>query len=160
MADQDRRFLESPLGFATIGVAALAVLVLVVVFVWRAVNVDDPTTSRMFMDAGTSPPTPFRAALTVGMAVPIKAPSGGNTGFPAETCFWTKDGQTKTDPTYVLVNQAAGRPGPTFCPDCGRLVTVHNPAPDGKRPPPPTQAEYLARHKNDKSSHDTVDSLD
>ena len=48
----------------------------------------------------------------------------------------------KKEPTPVFVKSRAGEPGPTFCPDCGRLVVVHNPKPkDGDRPPP-TQAEY------------------
>jgi hypothetical protein len=55
--------------------------------------------------------------------------TGKPTLYPAETCFWTKDGKAKLKPTFVLLNQYAGKPGDTICPDCGRKVTTHNPMP-------------------------------
>lgn len=58
--------------------------------------------------------------------------SGKATLFAAEACFWTKDGKAKTEPTYVLLNQYTGKPGPTICPDCGRRVTWLNALPPGK----------------------------
>ena len=51
----------------------------------------------------------------------------------------------KPEPTWVLVNEFVGRPGPTFCPDCGRLVVGHNPAPGEGVKAPPKQAEYKPR---------------
>jgi len=49
--------------------------------------------------------------------------------FPAERCFWTRDGKAKLTPTWVLLNRYANKPGDTICPDCGRRVVPHNPAP-------------------------------
>jgi len=88
---------------------------------------------------------PFEYTLVIGDSIPVKSPhSGKNTGYPSELCYWTKDAKIKQDPTPVLLNMAVGKPGPTFCPDCGRLVVPHNPYPvEGK--PPPTQAEYGKR---------------
>lgn len=58
--------------------------------------------------------------------------TGKKTLYPAEPCFWTKDGKAKLKPTWVLLNQHAGKPGPTTCPDCGRPVTPHNKPPPGE----------------------------
>ncbi len=81
------------------------------------------------------------------MHIPVKSPfTGKETGYKAELCFWTKDGSTKTDPTAVLMNDDVGKPGPTFCPDCGRLVVHHNPVPGPHSKPPPTREEYEAEH--------------
>ncbi len=86
----------------------------------------------------------FKHANALGESIPIKAPSGDYTGYPTEACYWTKDGQVSDKPTRVLLNEAHGLPGPTFCPVCGRLVEEHNPrAMAGKRPPP-TQEEWKA----------------
>jgi hypothetical protein len=82
----------------------------------------------------------------IGQSIPIKAPSGNNSGYPAELCYWTKDGQAKTDPTPVLLNVLVGKPGPTFCPDCGRLVVGHNPRPGAGVKAPMTQEEWKKRH--------------
>ena len=97
---------------------------------------------RVFVDAETG--KPFNHTLSVGEKFPIKAPSGKETGWPAELCYWTKDGQIKSEPTYVLLNDRAipKKSGPTFCPDCDRLVSPQNPAPSPGTPPPPTRAEY------------------
>lgn len=69
----------------------------------------------------------------------------GKKGFPVEWCWWTKDGKVREKPFPVLLNQYKGDPGPTFCPDCDRLVVPHNPqALPGLPPPklPPTKSEY------------------
>jgi hypothetical protein len=91
----------------------------------------------------------FRVDLTSveGQTPPIQSPySGKKTAYPAELCYWTADGKVKTDPTPVLLNQWVGKDGPTFCPDCGRLVVGNNPAAmEGKRPPP-TRDEWMRSH--------------
>jgi hypothetical protein len=85
----------------------------------------------------------FRHKNQMGETLPILSPySGKNTGIPGEACYWTADGGTKSDPTWVLLNESIGKPGPTFCPDCGRLVVGHNPRPGPDVSPPPTQQEY------------------
>ena len=99
--------------------------------------------TRIFIDAETG--KPFRHKLKAGDPYPIPAPSGKNSGYQAELCYWTADGKTKTEPTPVLLEEAQGKPGPTFCPDCKRLVVGHNPMPKPGDKPPPTQAEYKPR---------------
>jgi hypothetical protein len=87
----------------------------------------------------------FKHKNEEGEVPPVYSPySGKNTGVKAELCYWTADGGTKKDPTPVLLNRLAGKDGPTFCPDCGRLVVGHNPAPRPGAKPPPTRAEYEA----------------
>src|SRR5262252_3895942 len=100
---------------------------------------------RVFIDADTN--KPFNIELKTGMTVPVASPySGKNTGFPAEMCYWTKDGQPKDTPTPVLLNSYKGSHDPTFCPDCGRLVVGHNPHPMPGSKPPPTAQEYRSRY--------------
>lgn len=68
--------------------------------------------------------------LKIGDTAPWANPrTGRRTLFPAEPCYWTKDGKAKIEPTMVLLNDYAGKPGPTLCPDCGRKVVGRNPMP-------------------------------
>jgi hypothetical protein len=88
----------------------------------------------------------FEHKLAEGETIPVHSPySDKDTGYPAEFCYWTADGQIKDDPTPVLVNAYLGKNEPTFCPDCGRLVVVHNPAPMQGMKPPPMKEEYMKR---------------
>lgn len=65
-----------------------------------------------------------------GAAEPWRNPkTGKDTLYSAEPCHWTADGKAKLEPTWVLLNQTIGKPGPTVCPDCGRTVIPHNPMP-------------------------------
>ncbi len=98
---------------------------------------------RIYIDSATL--KPFEHVLKIGETIPVKAPSGGMTGYPAELCYWTRDGKVKDKPTPVLLNQDVGKPGPTFCPDCGRLVVGHNPRAEPGMRPPPTEEEYDRR---------------
>jgi len=67
--------------------------------------------------------------------------TGERTLYPAELCYWTKDGKAKSEPTAVLLNDLVGKPGKTFCHDCGRQVVGRNPM-----PPPELMVEaYKAR---------------
>lgn len=105
------------------------------------------TGSRTFICTETG--KVFTTNLKEGWTVPVPSPySGKNTGVPAEQCVWTREGKIKSEPTYVLLNEYVGKTGPTFCPDCGRLVVQRNPvyrAGDPSAKPPPTQEEYLSR---------------
>jgi len=88
----------------------------------------------------------FRHENKMGETLPIYSRfSGKNTGMPAEACYWTTDGKPKIDPTWVLLNEEIGKSGPTFCPDCGRLVVGHNPRARPGMQPPPTRSKYAAR---------------
>lgn len=80
---------------------------------------------------------PFTLTIESGMTLPVYSPhSGKKTGYPAELCYWTSDGQTRKEPVPVLLNSYLGKDGPTFCPDCGRLVRARNPQPVPGFPPP------------------------
>ena len=63
-------------------------------------------------------------------APPWKNPStGSETVWPAELCYWTRDGKATLQPTLVVLNEYLGQTGKTICPDCGREVVRHNPLP-------------------------------
>jgi len=99
---------------------------------------------RMFMCSETN--KPFAHEISEGESYPVISPfTGKATGYPAEECWWTKDGQVKNEPTYVLLKEATHQKGPTFCPDCGRLVVGHNPRAQAGEKPPPTKEEYTTR---------------
>ena len=88
----------------------------------------------------------FNHDVVPGEKLPVYSPpSGKNTGYPTEQCWWTADGKVADEPTYVLLNQYIGKPEPTFCPVCHRLVRMHNPGPREGGSPPPTQDEYNQR---------------
>jgi hypothetical protein len=89
----------------------------------------------------------FHVNIGINTPIPAHSPySGKNTGYPAELCYWDKDGSVMKTPTAVLMNSYIGKSGPTFCPYCGRLVVGHNPVPHEGSKPPPTLAEYKARY--------------
>ena len=61
---------------------------------------------------------------------PWKSPdTGQETVWPAELCYWTREGKATLTPTLVVLNEYLGKTGPTLCPDCGRAVVRHNPTP-------------------------------
>ncbi len=131
------------------GVAvALSVVAVVAFFFSVRTNLGDSeaaanSKNRLFICAETG--KTFYKELEIGMQIPVESPhSGKATGHEAEMCYWTKDGQIKTDATPVLLNMHVGKAEPTFCPDCGRRVTPLNPAPSAGQRPPPTQAEWTA----------------
>lgn len=141
-----REFLQTSAGKGM----AVAVIILGIAAagwsIWS--NVGQPTAVKaantvVFLDIETG--KTFDVELTPDMAYPAKSPySGHMTGYMAEACGWTKDGHVRKEPFYVVLNSELGKPGPTFCPDCGRLVVAHNPpAVEGHRPPP-TQTEYAS----------------
>jgi len=143
MLEALRKFLDSGAGKAT------AVVVVLIGLVFAGYTLKNVTTSeaveesanRMFIDSETGKPFPHR--IEIGDPIPTKAPSGKMTGYPAEACYWTKDGKVKETPTYVYVPGVwTGSKDPTFCPDCGRLVVGHNPRATAERTPPPTKEEY------------------
>jgi len=103
-----------------------------------------PPPDRVFIDAETN--KPFTYQVKINETIPVSSPfSGKKTGYPAEMCYWTADGKIKETPTPVLLNETVGKEGPTFCPDCGRLVVGHNPRPAEGSTPPPTKEEYAAQ---------------
>jgi hypothetical protein len=138
-----REWLDSTGGKIVAGVVLALGLVAVVWAVRSAFGPPAEVTeanTRVFVDVSTG--KPFRYELKAGDMIPVKAPSGQQTGYPAEMCWWTKEGTIREEPFAVVLNEEKGEPGPTFCPDCGRLVRGHNPRPQPGDKPPPTKAEY------------------
>jgi hypothetical protein len=141
-----RDFLEGGAGkIAAVAVLIIALIVGIVMFKnsFGTPSVVTDANTRVFIDKDTG--KPFTVEMKAGMKIPLRAPSGHDSGYPAELCWWTKDGKIRNDAFPVLLK---GGSEPTFCPDCGRLVVGHNPkpaTPDTK--PPPTKAEYEARRQ-------------
>ena len=151
MADM-RQFFDSAAGKAT-AVAIIVVALGAIFFSVKKVNCNPAldANTRTYIDAKTL--KPYTVELKPGLKTPAPSPSGNN-GYPAELCYWTKDGKPKDDPTPVLLNIWIGKPGPTFCPDCGRLVVAHNPRAGKDVRVPPTQTEYAAAHADEKTRED------
>lgn len=127
---------------------ALAGLALFVLWqVWRSnfstSDAGRASADRIFICSETG--KSFRHTLREGERIPVKSPHSKKlTGYEADLCYWTREGGTKAEPTCVYVVRRWGGSGPTFCPDCGRLVRPLNPAPVDGTKPPPTKAEYKA----------------
>jgi len=117
-------------------VAAIAVVSLLSLgyVVWTSVSAwrNSPELAARTMpvvDAETGKVYPeYRADR--GASFPFKSPeTGKNTLYPAEACYWTKDGKAKFPPNYVILNERLGKPGQTRCPECGKTVKLYNPMP-------------------------------
>lgn len=139
-------FGQSPKGKATL-ISAVVIAGLVILYslssFFGEAEVTKLSRHRMFVCSQTG--KAFELELSAGMQVPVVSPhSGANTGYPAEACYWTREGKIKDDPTWVLLNEAIRKPGPTFCPDCARLVVGHNPVPTPDAAPPPLREGYVA----------------
>lgn len=141
-------FFEKPAGKAVAAAVLLIGFGLIVWNIWGS-YANNPATKanqRLFVDSVTG--KNFWVNLENIDEVPTKVPGGGMTGYPAELCFWTADGKPKSEPTGVLLNETVGKTGPTFCPDCKRLVVGRNPPPMEGSKPPPTEAEYRANPRS------------
>ncbi len=118
---------------ASIALVVVSVLVLGYVIARHTVlaepSLEKLSRQRAMIDSKTLKAYPS-ANVPDGSSYPWKNPdTGENTLYPAEFCFWTKDGKAKLEPTYVLLNELVGKPGKTACPECGRTVVAHNPMP-------------------------------
>ena len=117
-----------------IGAVAAILIIACLVFIARqfAGFGDSPgagTRTRVAIDAETGDVF-MKFHIRDGQSLPWPHPRSGKlTVYPAESCHWTKDGQAKIEPTYVLLNELIGSSDPTVCPDCGRRVVPHNPLP-------------------------------
>jgi hypothetical protein len=137
------------------GKIALGVITLIsVVLFWRVFAGGSSWERQAAANAGrwtficTETKKTFELKTDENTPNPAPSPySGKNTGVYAEACYWTADGKVKDEPTWVLLNERIGKPGPTFCPDCGRLVTEMNPSPMYQHEAPPTKQEYETSRK-------------
>src|SRR5688500_14187625 len=143
-----REFLETKAGK---GVAAVLILIAAIaIFVSVRDNLGPAEAAalsreRVFICSDTG--KTFVAEVTPGMGFPVRSPhSGAHTGYVPELCYWTADGTIAGEPTYVLLNRHRGEKGPTFCPDCDRLVVSDNPPPEPDKPPP-TRAEHATSRR-------------
>src|SRR5262249_14355936 len=115
-------------------------------YLWSSSRFTSIANDRVYICSETGKSFHVDLASLHGQVIPIYSPySHKNTGFPAELCYWTADGKPKSDPTPVLLKELIGAPGPTFCPDCGRLVVPHNPAAVPGAKPPPTKQQWEER---------------
>lgn len=109
---------------------ALMVIVAIggVVFLWRQLfpyELSATANQRTFVCAETG--KSFQHDLTNGEAEPILSPfTSRNTAWEGEPCYWTKDGNAKKSPTWVVLKKRMGLEEATYCPDCGREVVGHN----------------------------------
>ena len=147
MIEGFRRFLSTAAGKVLAIVLTLGLLAVAFYSVQAFFKGDTPDTAFYTTYICTETGKSFVHKNQLGDTVPILSPySGKNTGVPAVPCYWTADGGTMKDPTWVLLNSYIGKPEPTFCPVCGRLVVGHNAPPGPGRSPPPTRAEWFAMH--------------
>src|SRR4051795_7976899 len=104
--DKLRQFFASTAGKVTatiLGVIGLGILVWAVKGNFGVSEAGALSRDRIYIDAKTG--KAYEYSIKEGDTVPVTAPSGGKTGYPAELCFWTKDGKIKQDPTPVLLNE-------------------------------------------------------
>ncbi len=139
---QFRQLMAGPLGMV-LGVVMLAAAGVVIWFFFHGTDAGDASANRNFMCSETN--KPFNHRIEDGETYPIISPfTKRPTGFPAERCYWTKDGKAKLNPTLVILNTYLEKDGPTICPDCGKIVRPHN-------PPPPAEAMEEAKQANRQS---------
>lgn len=125
-------------------VLAVAVCVFAVRSFLHSIDPIGDTTQRVFVDIETG--ETFTHRVERGEMVPVESPyTGRKTGFDPERCYWNADGTYKEEPTFVVLNRYKNIKGPTFCPDCGRLVSELNNPPFAGATPPPTEVEYAER---------------
>jgi hypothetical protein len=119
--------------WGTIAACILSIVVLgwVLTRSFRSDSLDPASASRTLTLIDSATGEVFSGISTPDGAIsPYENPkTGKRTLFPPEACYWTRDGKAKVEPTLVLLNDYAGKPGPTICPDCGREVFRHNPLP-------------------------------
>lgn len=146
-----RQFLNTKAG------KAISLFVVILALLWAGLSIasamrgsdeaaDSWTRTYVCSETGKA----FTTKIEVGWTNPVPSPySGKNTGWPAEFCGWNKDGSIRSEPFPVLLNIYTNVKGPTFCPDCGRLVKIKNPPAIAGEQPPPTKAEYSKHRSSD-----------
>jgi hypothetical protein len=153
-----KQFGQARAGTAALVVIAIALVGLAAYTVMSTLNDGTPDDIHYTTYICTEAGKPFRHKNRAGETHPIQSPySGKATGVIAEPCYWTADGGMKSEPTWVLLNELVGKSGPTFCPDCGRLVVGHNPRPGAGVHPPARRQEYTVRQDKRSTARDVRD---
>lgn len=118
----------------SVSVGVFVVAGIVAWVLWGGQSPSRRSTDRIFICAETG--KTFEYTLQMGDIEPVYCPhTKQNTGYQAEACYWTKgpngEWKVKADPTWVLVKRRVDpeTDEKTYCPDCGREVVMHNPAP-------------------------------
>jgi hypothetical protein len=143
------RFLATPAGKVIASLLSVVLVVLAVYTTMGYMRGDEPDSAHYteYVDSETG--QAFRHKNEMGETQPLYSPfSKKEDAYPGEPCYWTASGKIKTDPTWVLLNETLHKPGPTFCPDCHRLVIAHNPMAEAGATPPPTEEEYYASRRH------------
>jgi hypothetical protein len=111
--------------------AIVALVLAAIIFIWQTGGGADPRgESEKLTVICSETGEVMKITLREGDKGPFVNPkTTRRTLFPAERCFWTRDGKAKLEPTQVLLNEYVGKPGETLCPDCGRPVRPRNPLP-------------------------------
>lgn len=114
------------------GIAVAALLAAVAITAWQFAGMAPDIASQTgttLIDAETGALVKGHE-LKIGEQYPLVNPAHGRrTLWPAERCWWTRDGKVKPEPTFVMLKEYTGQGGETVCPDCGRRVVSRNPAP-------------------------------
>src|SRR2546429_4065890 len=104
-----REFLNTTGGKAT----AVGLIVLGIAFMLYSLKknfgqseIASTSRERIFVDAKTG--KSFEYTVSASDRIPIKAPSGGNKGYPAGLGYWTKDGKVKKEPTAGSLTHGGG----------------------------------------------------
>lgn len=144
--------LSQKLGWHVTAVLAAVVVIVGMLVIWLQIKPSNAIAdSRKCIFVCSETGKAFTGTPEIGEPPILISPySGKRTGYPAELCYWTADGKVRKEPFPVLLNEQIDKAGPTFCPDCGRLVVHHNPMAEPGRTPPPTRAEYDQRKSKNK----------
>lgn len=112
-------------------IGSVVLLLIAAVILYSSLSGEDAAAStkkRLAIDSESG--RTFEVRIIEGERFPWANPeTGERTLYPAEACFWTRDGKAKLEPTYVFVKAYLGSRDKTVCPDCGREVRQHNPLP-------------------------------
>jgi hypothetical protein len=152
-----RNFLHTDIGrYFALGGSVLGIIVLGWLLLGQlGGGVAARSADRVFIDAKTGEQFGYTISKNEAFPVPSPHSNGELTGYEAEPCYWTADGGIKAEPTWVLpLVKVDPEAGPTFCPECGRLVRPLNPIPTPGSTPPPTQAQYKPRNEPQERADD------
>src|SRR2546423_2989302 len=99
------QFFDPTAGKVAAGAVVLIAIIVISVIARPRDVAADLSRHRKFICSETN--KAFDVTVEEGMMTPVKSPySGKNTGYPAEMCWWTKDGQPLKEPHYVLLKKS------------------------------------------------------